>query len=172
MYKSFQCVLLLGKAFRKAHILTSCIFKTQQMYHDESPWFGSRITNYSHQHTSCQEQRVKLCLVQSSCFSCSHDFVSIAEIFSSKSIPLTFVSVTVLKIQSSSLVPLQSFSLSPNLIMLVITADWNWTDETTFHCKRLVAEPKGFHWKYSGLSSFYQIQDMAPMWRSKNSWQA
>lgn len=120
MHKSLQRVLLLGKAFRKAHMLTPCIFKTQQMYHDELPWFGSRITNYSHQHTSCQEQRMQLCLVQSSCFSCSHDFLSIAEIFPSKSIPLSFVSITILKIQNTSFVILQGFYLSPNLIMLLL----------------------------------------------------
>lgn len=44
--------------------------------------------NYSHQHTPCQEQDMKLSLAQSSCFSCGHDFVSFAEIFPSKNILL------------------------------------------------------------------------------------
>lgn len=35
------CILLLGKAFRKAHMLA--LLKTQQMDHHELPWFISRI---------------------------------------------------------------------------------------------------------------------------------
>lgn len=125
--------------------------------------------NYSHQHTSCQEQGMKLCLAQSSCFSCSHDFVPFAEIFLSKSVPLTFVNVRILKILTVVVL------LACRAFISLFVGYYSWLELNwwkTFHCKRLIDEPEGSHWKCLVLSSLYQIPELAPKWLSRDSWWA